>query len=222
MIPFASAPEPAECAPEGRAARRARVRRPPRAYIAPRMCVSLQAVFRVAGNLPLPFPAKGKAMYPIHDIDALLLLATALAAKRRPAELVEIIAAADLLEGDIVSDVRLVETFHRFATHGLIVGVDGRYALTAAAEALAAGLPKKADGAARIALVREKLTAYNPDEKHPSLAITVEEVGEALRAHRAAGQTGVRNLLMPKPKPTPEEEARRRPGGRSFGPRRRG
>jgi hypothetical protein len=37
-------------------------------------------------------------MYPVHDVDALLLIATTLSSKRRPAELVEIIAAADLLQ----------------------------------------------------------------------------------------------------------------------------
>ena len=36
-------------------------------------------------------------MHPVHDVDSLLILATALSSKRRPAELVEIVSAADLL-----------------------------------------------------------------------------------------------------------------------------
>ena len=37
-------------------------------------------------------------MHPIHDHDPLFLLAVGLAAKRRPAELVEIVAAIDFLQ----------------------------------------------------------------------------------------------------------------------------
>ncbi|MDD2668346.1 MULTISPECIES: hypothetical protein [Zoogloea] len=163
-------------------------------------------------------------MYPIHDVDALLLLATLLASKRRPADLVEIVAAADLLDGDIVSEVRLVEAFRRFATHGLIAEVEGRYTLTPEAQALAVGLPKKADTPERIFLIREKLSAYNPEDKHPSIPLTVEQLTEAILAHRAAGKTGVRNLLMPKPKVVEEDDPKRRKPqwGRPFGPRRRG
>ena len=36
-------------------------------------------------------------MYPIHDTDAQLLLATLIAAKRRPATLQEIVAAAEFI-----------------------------------------------------------------------------------------------------------------------------
>ena len=50
------------------------------------------------GPVGLEQPAhKGTIMYPINDIDAQLLLATLIASKRRPAELVEIVAAADVL-----------------------------------------------------------------------------------------------------------------------------
>ena len=40
-------------------------------------------------------------MSPIHDVDVLLLLAVSLAAKRRPAEPVDIIAAIDLIQKNV-------------------------------------------------------------------------------------------------------------------------
>ena len=55
-------------------------------------------------------------MYPINDIDAQLLLATLIAAKRRPAELVEIVAAADVLGCPVESGNLWAESFRRCAT----------------------------------------------------------------------------------------------------------
>ena len=46
---------------------------------------------------PAQPPASTPAMHPISDTDALFLLATTLASKRRPAELVEIIAGFEPL-----------------------------------------------------------------------------------------------------------------------------
>ena len=46
-------------------------------------------------------------MHPILDSDALVLLATTLSAKRRPAELVEIIAAAELIVGSLPGEAKL-------------------------------------------------------------------------------------------------------------------
>jgi hypothetical protein len=65
-------------------------------------------------------------MRPINDIDAQLLLATLIASKRRPAELVEM-AAADVLGCPVTSGNLWAESFRRFATHDLMVAVDGRY-----------------------------------------------------------------------------------------------
>jgi hypothetical protein len=42
---------------------------------------------------------------------SLVLLATALAAKRRPAELLEIMAAIDLIQGNIPNETKLSEAF---------------------------------------------------------------------------------------------------------------
>lgn len=160
-------------------------------------------------------------MYPINDIDAQLLLATLIASKRRPAELVEIVAAAELL-GCPVNSARLwVDSVRRFATHDLMVAVDGRYALTPAAQALGEKLPKKADTAERVFLVRERLSEYVPAEKTPSISISVEQMEAAMAEHTASAKQGGSNLLMPTPKQS-EEEERRRGAHRRFGGRGRG
>lgn len=161
-------------------------------------------------------------MYPINDIDAQLLLATLIAAKRRPAELVEIVAAADVLGCPVTSGNLWAESFRRFATHDLMVAVDGRYALTPAAQALGEGLPKKADTAERVFLVRERLSEYTPAEKTASIPMSVEQMEAAMAAHAANAAQGGKNLLMPKPKLSEEEEQRRRGPHRRFGGRGRG
>ena len=61
-------------------------------------------------------------MYPIHDHDPLVLLATALAAKRRPAELLEIMAAIDLIQGNIPNEAKLSEAFARLGQSGPPIG----------------------------------------------------------------------------------------------------
>ena len=164
-------------------------------------------------------------MYPINDIDAQLLLATLIAAKRRPAELVEIVAAAEFLGCPVTSGNLWAESFRRFATHDLMVAVDGRYALTPAAQALGEGLPKKADTAERVFLVRERLSEYTPAEKTASIPMSVEQMEAAMAAHAANAAQGGKNLLMPKPKRDDEDVRRRpyggRPGGGRFGNTRR-
>lgn len=189
-------------------------------------------------RFPCPLPGAGLAspgpggiqhyahedpiMYPINDIDAQLLLATLIASKRRPAELVEIVAAADVLGCPVTSGNLWAESFRRFATHDLMVAVDGRYALTPAALALGEKLPKKADTAERVFLVRERLSEYTPAEKTASIPMSVEQMEAAMAEHAANAKQGGKNLLMPKPKLTEEEEQRRRGPHRRFGGRGRG
>lgn len=158
-------------------------------------------------------------MYPINDIDAQLLLATLIAAKRRPAELVEIVAAADVLGCPVESGNLWAESFRRCATHGLVAAAEGGYVLTAAGQGLCEKLPKKADTSERVFLVRERLSAYVPAEKSPSVPMSAEQFEEAVTAHAAAASQGGRNLLMPKPKP--DEDAQRGRGRRPFGANRR-
>ena len=149
-------------------------------------------------------------MHPIHDVDALLLLATALASKRRPADLVEIIAAADLIHGFIPFEAKLREAFSRLAAHGLIGAADDRFALTPDAQKIMAGQPKKADTTERIFWIKEKLSAYQPKGEHASIRLTAEQLIAAMAAHRASGKGAGRNLLMPKPKAA--ERDSQRPG----------
>jgi acetylornithine/succinyldiaminopimelate/putrescine aminotransferase len=161
-------------------------------------------------------------MYPIHDFDVLLLMATALSSKRRPADLVEIVAAADLIQGSIPSEAKLVEAFHRLGGHGLIVAAESGYALTPAGEELVAGQPRKGSTAERFSAVRDNLAEYQPLREHPPVVVTEEQVAEAVQAHRAAAKSAVPNLLAPKPKVS-EKSTKRYDQRRRFGtpPRRK-
>jgi len=139
-------------------------------------------------------------MHPVHDIDALLLLAMALSAKRRPAELVEIIAAADLLRGTIPFAPKLAEAFHSLSRHGLISEVEGAYALTEEAQKIVTGLPKKSEIDELVFAVRVKLSAFHAKTEHAAIAVTSEQLAAAIEAHRTASKNTAKNLLVPKPK----------------------
>ena len=149
-------------------------------------------------------------MHPIHDVDAVLLLATALAGKRRPAELAEIMAAADLIHGFVPFEAKLREAFSRLGEHGLICAADGCYALTPAAQEILAGLPKKADAAEHLIWIKGKLGAYKPKGEHAPILLTAEEVVAAIAAYRASAKGAGKNLLIPKPKAA--EGDSKRPG----------
>lgn len=156
-------------------------------------------------------------MQALPDIDAILLLATTLASKRRPAELVEILAAAELIESDLPSETRLWESLGRLAARGLIEGQgDGGVGLTPAAQAMLAEQRKSADTAARLADLKAKLAAQAPERTPCTLGVTVAQVGAAILARRAFAQAGGKNLLVPKPKAP--EGARQRPGQRQRKP----
>ena len=155
-------------------------------------------------------------MHPISDVDAILLLATTLSSKRRPAELVEIMAAAELLQIETPFEAKLPEAFHRLSTHGLIVEVDGRFALTPAAETLMSGLSRKTtETAERIFHVRDQLSMHQAKADQPAIVISEEQLAEATLASQAAAKAAKKNVLVPKPKPA--EEAKR-PGLRQRKP----
>ncbi|MDD5298358.1 MAG: hypothetical protein PHU46_15755 [Rhodocyclaceae bacterium] len=147
-------------------------------------------------------------MHPIHDVDVILLLALALSSKRRPAALFEIVAAADLIYGAIPSESKMIEGFSRLASHGLIVEAEGGYTLTADAQKIMAGGPRKPDTAKRIFAVKEKLSAYTPQGEHAPILLTAEQLSEAILAHRNSGVGAGRNLLVPKPKAEPTKRPR--------------
>jgi hypothetical protein len=100
-------------------------------------------------------------MHPISDTDALFLLATTLASKRRPAELVEIIAGFEPLLEAVPGTSRLIDTIRRLTAHGLVQVEDDRFSLTAAGQQLMVGLPKRTDTAGLVTHLRGKLAAFD-------------------------------------------------------------
>ncbi|MCK6409144.1 hypothetical protein [Thauera sp.] len=164
-------------------------------------------------------------MYPIHDTDAQLLLATLIAAKRRPAALTDIVAAAEFMGFPVTAPGAWATAFGRFVTHGLLSATGEGYVLTPAAVQLVEGLPRKAAGDERVFLVRERLSAWKPAVEHPGIEISAAHFETALQDHAKLAQQGGKNLLMPKPKRDDEDEGRRpygrRPAGNRFGNTRR-
>lgn len=154
-------------------------------------------------------------MHPVHDFDALLLLAVALSSKRRPAELVEVMAAADLIQGNIPTESKLSDAFSRLAVHGLLVEQSGGYALTPDAQDMVEQLPKKIESAEKIFHTRDLLSEYITRGEHANVVVPAEQIKLAIQAHRAAGLSKAKNLLIPKPKPA---ETPARPGQRQRRP----
>lgn len=147
-------------------------------------------------------------MQPIHDVDVITLLAILLASKRRPAELVEIIAAADFIQGvqgTLPSVVKLKAAFTRLAGNGLIAAVADGYALTPAAQKILAGGRRNATTSERLFAIKEKLGAYTPAGEHAAIEISDAQLNGAIAAHRAADTGAGKNLLMPKPKADDDE-----------------
>lgn len=151
-------------------------------------------------------------MHPIHDVDVLLLLATALATKRRPAQLAEIMAATDLLHGSIPLDVELAAGFARLSREGLIAEEQGGLRLTPAALQIMDSLPrrKKAETEERLRAIREQLAGYAPKNEAAAIALTTEQLTAAILAHRTFLKAPGRNMLVPKPKPAVDKA--KRPG----------
>lgn len=139
-------------------------------------------------------------MHPVHDIDVLVLLATTLASKRRPAGLVDIVAAADLLQGYVPFADKLRDAVQRLSAAGLIVGSEDGFSLTPVAQQLMATQPRKAGTEDLMLAVQESLGAYRPQEQSPSILLTEEQVGAAVRTHKASRKAPGKNLFMPKPK----------------------
>lgn len=144
-------------------------------------------------------------MHPIHDVDVLLLQAIALASKRRPAELVEILAAADLIQGAMPSPSKLGEAFSRLSSHGLIADLEGRFALTPDGQKIMAGQRRKADTVERNIAIKEKLSVYEAAGEQVSILLTAEQLAAAIAAHEAfVKEAGIRR---PEPK-APEANKR--------------
>lgn len=140
-------------------------------------------------------------MYPVHDVDALLLLAVSLAAKRRPAELTEIIAANDLILGSVSAEAELAGAFHQLSTQGLIVQLGDGYAPTSDALNLLSAGRKKADNEERLTGLKTSLSDHIARGEHPAILVTVEQLSAAIVEHQANKAHAGRNLFVPKPKP---------------------
>ena len=151
-------------------------------------------------------------MHPIHDVDVLLLLATALASKRRPAELVEIMAATDLMHGSIPLDVDMAAAFLRLSTYGLISEEEGRFTLTPDALEFMAGVPhkRKDEPAQRLLAVKQELAGYAPRGEGAAVRVATEQISAAILAHRVFLKAPGRNMLVPKPKAAVDKA--KRPG----------
>jgi len=139
-------------------------------------------------------------MYPVHDADAILMLAMSVTAKRRPAELVEIIAAADLLAGVIPGETKLSDSFYRLSEYGLICAQDGGYALTLDGQHILSGQAKKARSQERIRDIRENLADFHLKGEHAVVLVEPALLLAAINEHRKARSSG-RSWLIEKPKP---------------------
>ena len=154
-------------------------------------------------------------MHPISDTDALFLLATTLASKRRPAELVEIIAGFEPLLEAVPGTSRLIDSIRRLTAHGLVQVEEERFSLSAAGQQLMVGLPKRTDTAGLVTHLRGKLAAFDGPANFQSVHLGQAQVDTAVLAQRAAAKEPGKNLLMPKPKA--EEEDTRRSSWRGGG-----
>jgi len=145
------------------------------------------------------------------DVDSLLLLATALASKRRPAELIEIMGAADLVQESVPAAPVLAEAFRSLSMRGLLIEVGDCFALTADALAMIEALSKKLDHGKQLLALKTALATYAPSAEHPSIELSAERFSTTLQAFRASGKGAGKNLLMPKPKVV-EAPKKKRPG----------
>ena len=158
-------------------------------------------------------------MYPVHDVDAMLLLSLSVAAKRRPAGLSEIIAAADLAQGAIPSASKLSDAFARLSAYGLILQVDGSYTLSADAQQMMESQRKKEDNEKHIYRLKEHLADYHLKGEHATIFVSEAQLLAAIAAHQAAKKSGVRSMLARKPKPV--DDKKRQPYKPFFSRRRK-
>ena len=155
----------------------------------------------------------------IYDVDALLILSIELAAKRRPAELVDIVAASELLNRAIPSEAKLIEAFARLSARGLIQAAEDGYVLHPTVQAALSKLPRKAEADERLFTAKQLLADLKDSLAATATPLTLaaDALSAALTAHRAtANLIGKKNLFMPKPEP--QATATKGPGFRQRKP----
>jgi hypothetical protein len=161
-------------------------------------------------------------MRPDHDFDAFFLLAMSLAAKRRPAELVEIIAAIDLAQGAIPAAAKLSNAFYRLSQFGLICEQDGGYALTPYALNILSGQKKSAKNEERILAIKQQLTECRVKSTPALIQLTTDQLAKVVKEYKDSKIVPVKNMLT-KPKPPEGTDKRliRRKSNQSFAARQR-
>ena len=161
-------------------------------------------------------------MHAIPDLDAILLIAVSLSAKRRPAELVEVMAATDLTPGALAAEFKLADAFHRLSTSGLICKQGGGVTLTSAGQELMAAQPRKATSAAnRIIGIKDGLMDFYAAPEDIAMDMTVEQLRAAILEHRKTSKTPGKNLLLPKSALAPSNDKRKGQWHKSAAMRRR-
>lgn len=140
-------------------------------------------------------------MHPVHDVDAILILSLSVAAKRRPADLIEITIATSLAQDVIPAAPLLSAAFARLSACGLIVVIDGGYTLSVDAQAMLASQRKKDNNEQKLSRIRAHLADYKCPGEHPSIQVSQQQLLAASRESRAASNSPVKSLLASKPKP---------------------
>ena len=143
-------------------------------------------------------------MHPVHDVDAILILSLSVAAKRRPADLVEIVTAISLVQGAIPHVLTLADAFARLSACGLILGIDGGYTLSADAQAMLLSQRNKDDHEKKLSRIMEHLADYKCKPGHPAIQVSEEQMLVAIKGYRAASNSSGKSLLTSKPKPKPK------------------
>lgn len=139
-------------------------------------------------------------MYPIYDIDVLVFMATSLASKRRPAELLEIVAAADVLQSFIPYPEKLCDAIERLSLNGLIGAMDGGFTLTEIGRNIMNRPLKKTTSEELTAMIKDNLSAYSPTGNYPPIVLPEDRAIAAIAAYKATRKAPGKSLLMPKPK----------------------
>ena len=147
-------------------------------------------------------PLKRKlSMSPGNSLDPIVLIAAMLSSKRRPARLVEIVAAADLLQGFVPSAQRLEESMLRLFSLGLIGELEEELVLLPAGEALLAQQRKNLSNEELIAQTANLLATYQAGGEFAAPRLDKPRLTAAVREHKLARKSTIPNLLMPKAKP---------------------
>ncbi|MFT3734269.1 MAG: hypothetical protein QM776_04480 [Rhodocyclaceae bacterium] len=124
-------------------------------------------------------------MHPIHDADALLLLALALASKRKPAAVDEIAIALGTLQPRLPAEAKLLDAFARLSNHGLVIGADNAFALSETAQALMKGVKAKGEIAERLQSLKDRLAGNQLTATHPVSKPDAAALSAAIAAWRA-------------------------------------